>query len=722
MKKKIIKLFFILFIGLTLCFLLFLALDYAYPLDTNTLKKEQSRLLYDVNKKLIAIRPSSDGIWRLPSQDIPQTLKDAVLLFEDRYFYYHFGINPLSIIRSFFYNLTHKNRIGASTITMQVARMMSPKKRTYKNKIKEIFNALQLEWHFSKDEILQFYFTLAPYGGNIEGVATGANFYFNKNLDELSIAQIALLSTIPKNPNKNRLDKKSNINESKNRVIKLLLEANLINQSQFDRAKKEPFKNIRFNSIYLAPHYSNLAFKNGLTNTDLNLDLQKILEQNLNIVSNQVASKNAKNAAGIIIDNNKMSVVAYVGSHNLKAKDGQNDGVMMSRNVGSTLKPFIYSLALDNGLITPKMQLIDTEIFINEYVPQNYNYEFLGTVSASQALALSLNIPAITLNSNLKQNSLYEMLFDLNLVNKSKEFYGDSITLGSAEMSLFSLAHLYTIYANEGILKPILLAGKIYGKEKKIISKEAAFLTTKMLSEANRSYLGNFWQYAKDTPQIAFKTGTSYGSRDIYAIGVNKDYVVAVWFGNFNGEKTQNLSGLKDAVMTIFNIFKILAQKQNLSFFEKPNNIKEKLVCLDAFNFNECKNLQKDSVIDGKNIVDRCDILRAEELNFMLKNKLINQEDIKQSPCLKRLKSTKPLIAKPFEGQVIISNEKQSKIMIKCYPYVGDEFFYKIDNNEFQKAKVDDDVVLWLKSGEHKISCLDENSNLSEIKITIKEF
>ena len=661
-----------------LCFVAFLALDYAYPLDTKALKRENSLILFDKNGQIIALRPSSDEIWRFEAKDVPQTLKDSVILFEDKFFYYHIGVNPFAMIRAAAHNLTHSNRIGASTITMQVARMMKRDERTYANKFKEIFTALQLEWHYSKDEILDFYFNLAPYGGNIEGAAAAARFYFGKDLSELSIAECALLSTIPKNPNANRLDKKSNINALKNRAIKLLYKAGTIDQSAFTRAQREPFKNKRYDAVYKARHYAAQALKNGVTHSNLDLNLQILLENAIKNTAASLKSKDANNAAGIIIDNKNMSVAAYVGSHDWRAAQGQNDGVTMSR--------------------------------------------FFGIISATEALALSLNIPAVSLNTKLGENSLYELLSRVHLVSRPKEFYADSIALGSAEMSLLSLAHLYTIYANGGELKPLEVAGKTLPGYGRLISPQSAYLTSKMLSSASRSYLGVAWQYAENTPQIAFKTGTSYGSRDIYTIGVNSDYTVAVWFGNFNGKKTQNLSGFSDASRTVFDVFKLLAQKQKLSFMSAPGGIESKKTCLDAFKFKECKDEEDDWLIEGVELKDVCESIRSEEVGFLLKNGAITQADIKDSPCYYKFKSYKPLVAMPTNNQILLSDENLTKVMLKCYAYIGDEIYLKIDENEWEKVKNASENTLNLTQGKHKLGCLDENSNLNEINIEIRRF
>ena len=705
-----------------ICFVAFLVLDYAYPLDTKALKRENSFILFDKNGRIVALRPSSDEIWRFEAKDVPQTLKDSVILFEDKFFYYHIGVNPFAMIRAAAHNLTHSNRIGASTITMQVARMMKRDERTYANKFKEIFTALQLEWHYSKDEILDFYFNLAPYGGNIEGAAAAARFYFGKDLSELSIAECALLSTIPKNPNANRLDKKSNINALKNRAIKLLYKAGVIDQSAFTRAQREPFKNKRYDAVYKARHYAAQALKNGVTHSNLDLNLQILLENAIKNTAASLKSKDANNAAGIIIDNKNMSVAAYVGSHDWRTAQGQNDGVTMSRNVGSTLKPFIFSLGLDEGFITPKSQMIDTEIFLGEYAPKNYDSRFFGIISATEALALSLNIPAVSLNNKLGENSLYELLSRVHLVSRPKEFYADSIALGSVETSLLSLAHLYTIYANGGELKPLEVAGKTLPGYERLISPQSAYLTSKMLSSASRSYLGVAWQYAENTPQIAFKTGTSYGSRDIYTIGVNSDYTVAVWFGNFNGKKTQNLSGFSDASRAVFDVFKLLAQKQKLSFMSAPSGIESKKTCLDAFKFKECKDEEDDWLIEGVELKDVCESIRSEEVGFLLKNGAITQADIKDSPCYYKFKSYKPLVAIPTNNQILLSDENLTKVMLKCYAYIGDEIYLKIDENEWEKVKNTSENTLNLTQGKHKLGCLDENSNLNEINIEIRRF
>ena len=721
MKKfKFLK-FLALFLALMVA--IFLILDQIYPLNLDALKKDEAKILLDKNGEIINMKLSSDGIWRFHEQSFPNSLKQCVILFEDRYFYYHFGVNFASIFRAFFHNLRSDNRIGASTITMQVARMLEPSDRSYKNKIREIFRAFQLELHFSKDEILNLYLNLAPYGGNIEGAKAASFFYFGKELNELSYAQAALLSTIPKNPNKNRLDRVSNINALKNRVIKMLYKANLIDLSAFKRAQAEPFKNVRIRAVVNASDYANVAFKNQISKANLDLNLQKDMLKILKDAMFSLKAKNANNAAAVVIDNKKMSVVAFIGSHDERARDGKNSALNMKRNTGSTLKPFIYSLALDSGLITPSSQLIDTQIYLNEYVPKNFSNDFLGLVSAKDALNFSLNIPVINLDLKLKDNSLYELLEKVNLVDENKEFYGSSIVLGSAEMSLIDLAHLYTIYANGGVYRPLEFAGKNYKNEDKnitLISPQSAYLTAKMMSEASRSYLKNAWQYAQNTPKIAFKTGTSANSRDLYAIGVDEDYTIAVWVGNFNAEKTDKLTGLNDVSKIVFDMFKITAQRQNLEFMSEPEGIEKVPTCLDAFSYETCKKTALDDRIVGVKLQDKCESLRGEELEFLIKNGFLDKDEVKNSPCAEVFKDKKPVFAYPYDGEEIVTDENVTQIMLKCYAFLGDEIYLKVDDLNFSKIENASEKRLDLTLGEHTLKCLDQNSNQSEITIKLR--
>lgn len=716
MKKLFICFSFVVFLFMVV----FFVLNFIFPFDKTELFLKESYILYDKDKNIIAQRVNDSGFWFYKTAEIPPLVKKSVVNFEDRFFYYHFGINPFSMIRAFFHNLTHTNKIGASTITMQIARMIEPKKRSYKNKIIEIFRAFQLELNYTKDEILSLYLNLAPYGGNIMGIKAASYFYFNKNLDELTISQIALLSTIPKNPNQNRLDKNRNLNALKNRVLKTLLNDKIISKSAYKRALKEKFSPKRFDAKNSAYHYSNLAFKNGLKYTNFDLKLQNFIEMKASNLLQSLKENEINNASILVIDNDKMEVSAYIASHDLAAQNGFNDGILAKRNVGSTLKPFIYALAFDAGLITPKQRLIDSEIYLNDYNPANFYKDYLGVISADLALNFSINTTAVFLNDKLGSNSLYEMLLKANLIKNEKNFYGSSIALGSASLSLLDLTHLYTAFANGGILKPLKFAGFTINTDEILFSKQSAFLVSDILSNTSRSYLNSVWQNTQNMPKIAFKTGTSANGIDLLTIGFNKNYTIGIWFGNFDAKPTKNMSAARSSAKLLFEIYNFLNKRENLEFLKAPNGIKKEKRCVDEFKFKECKIYADDFVIQGVKLRDICEILTNEQLNHLLLNQVISDDDIKNSPCINQFKNKPPLIANPYNNAVIMG--KISKINVKCISFLSGDVFIKIDDGEYKKVDSASDNFIELHQGKHIVYCLDENANLSTSNIEIKEF
>lgn len=693
-------------------FTLFLIFDFAFPLNLGSKLTDESKIIYAQNGEILNMSLNKNGIWfiKANNKEIPKRVKQSVIFFEDRYYNYHFGVNFFSVLRAAFHNLTHKNRIGASSISMQVARMLNPKERSYKNKIIEIFNAFQLEFHYSKDEILQMYLNLAPYGGNLQGIKTASLFYFGKNLDDLTNAQIALLCVIPKNPNKNRLDKISNISKLKNSLITKLYEAEILTKSEFLRAKKENFKNKRLSAPNFAPNFAQIAFKNGISHTNLNLKFQKKLEQLLKFEIEKLSSKNVKNAAAVLIDNKKMQVVAYVASHDLKAKNGQNDGVKSIKNVGSTLKPFIYAKALEKGLITPKSKLVDTQLYYKNYTPKNYFDDFVGIVRAKDALTYSLNIPALKLNSILGEDSLYFMLKRADLTEYDEEFYGNGIALGGISLSLLDLTHLYTIFANGGKLLPLEIAGEKIDKNISILTPQSTYLTYLMLEQTPRNYLNSVWKNTKNKPHIMFKTGTSADSKDLYTIGVSKDFTLGVWLGNFDGSKTDDLSGGISAAEVVLNMFEYLDKISPQKQIEKPNGIFEEKVCCDAYINESCNDFQNDFVITKFH--RDCDFYRPEELFFMFKNGYLNQNDIKNTPCFNEFSSIRPVLNE-IDGKNYKTDKKLLRLKISCTAVFGDEVFISIDDEKYISFPNGKDIFYSFKKGAHTIKCLDIYSNLS---------
>ncbi|MDA3076541.1 transglycosylase domain-containing protein [Campylobacter sp. JMF_04 NA10] len=788
---------------------LFLILDFLFPLNLAGLNKEKSLVLYSSEGEILNMQISSDEIWRFyaSSDEIPQRLKQSVVHFEDRYFYYHFGVNPFSIARAFTHNIsqnfTHKNaniaRVGASTITMQVARMMNPKERSYKNKFIEIFNAFQLEFHYTKDEILTMYFNLAPYGGNIEGVASASYFYFGKSLGELSNAQIALLAVVPKNPNKNRLDRANlDLNSLKNRLISSLYKAGILSLSEFERASSEKFTPTRHPAPNFAPHYAMRAFKNAknlgvvgragaseavgarmgetasktagvaegvsetatetkrarttsvgassvgassvgassvgasqsahsaqndanLIHSNLNKTYQITLENFLKSRINDLAKFGVKNGSAILIDNEKMAVVAYAGSHDFGGFLGQNDGIVWAKNVGSTLKPFIYARALEEGLITPRRELIDAPISFKNYSPRNYNLGFMGVVSANEALGYSLNIPALKLLLSLGDDGLYELLLRANLAPYSKEHYGLGLGLGGISINLLNLTHLYSVFANSGELKPLELAGAKVGQSAQILSPQSAYIITQMLKNAPRSYLGSVWQNTKNMPALMFKTGTSADGRDLYTIGVTPKFSLGVWFGNFNGEKTSDISGGLSAARVVFDMFSYLSNTGAINAeFARPSGVSEKEICVDFFVEKECKKMVRDLVIESVTLRDECEFYRPSELFYLLQNGIIDANTTKNGRCKDKFAQISPALS-DIDGKIYeVGDSGEINLSASCTAVFGDEIFISVNNSPYEVKKNGENFMLNLSPGEYELSCLDENANFSVAKFRVK--
>ncbi len=723
-KQKRTKLVYFLSLCLFL-FAVFLALDFLYPLDTAKLYRLQSKKVFASDGKVLRMALSDDGFWRYdtPSKEISPLLKQSVIAFEDRWFYYHFGINPFAVTRAFFHNLFSKKTIGASTITMQVARMMKRKKRSYKNKLVEMFNALQLEWHYSKDEILSFYLNLAPYGGNIEGVGAASYFYFKTSPQNLSIAQIALLTTIPKNPNINRPDMQKDLKKKRHRVLSLLYQKKLISKSSSLRAGIEPLPKKRHRSAFYAPHFSNLALAHQASKTALDFDKQLFLQQILKRASKQLQASHANNASAVLIDNSSMEVIAYVGSEDFNSPLGQNDGVRAIRSPGSTLKPFVYALALDEGYISPRQDIFDLPLYLGFYQPENFNKRFAGKISASEALQRSLNIPAIELNTWLGRNSLYELLkkSKLSSLRHEKSYYGHSLVLGGFGISLLDLTHLYTIFANDGRLKPLKLAGKLIDKNISLISEQSAYLVSEILSDGFRPYLSQFWESTADLPRIGFKTGTSADFKDLYTVGFSKDYTLGVWIGNFDGSKTDSLTGLNTSSKIVFDTFSYLDKAKKLTWLKKPKNIIKTKLCLDTIKAKKCAHFGEDELIKGIPKKTSCKALRGEVFLYLKRTKEINSiEDFSSHICYDKWKNKKPLFVSPYDGAELVL-DKTKKIMLKCYSYNDDEIVYYELNGKIIQAHSGEGVFISLQNGAYSLKCLDSSSRASVNKIVIKD-
>lgn len=740
--KKLMKSVKIILAMIVSLFMLFLLLNTLYPLDTKRLYKPQSTLIYDRNSHLMRIHLSEDGFLRIPikSAEVTDDIKKTLLNYEDRYFYKHFGINPLSIGRALWFNLHNKRVIGASTITMQLARMMHHQPRTLKNKFIELFMALQLEYNYSKETILTLYLNNAPYGGNIEGFASASFVYFGLPVSSLSVAQIAYLISVPKNPNLNSPKHKKRVEILKKKVLSRLYENAVISKELYTRAKAELLVPKRRDLPNFAPHLSAKLKGGGKITTTIDLELQERVQKLIKKRVNILEPLRIHNGAALVIDNKSMQILAYVGSQDFidKHHAGQVDGVNALFSPGSTLKPFVYAKALEKGLITPLKKLYDVPLYIAGYKPLNYSERFLGEITAKEALQFSLNIPAVELDRLLEEDSLFSLLKDTEIksIDHSKEYYGSALTLGGCGIRLLDLAQLFATLANGGVYqKASYLLEKKEEKPKRILSVEASYLISQILVDSPRDTFSSSWEYMKEIPMVAFKTGTSAHAKDLLSIGYTPEYTVAVWYGNFDGKKSEKreggedtkgkrMTGLEAASPTLQSIFKLLQSKE---WFEKPKGIITKRICQDAIQIGECKSYVEDEVIQGIDTIVPCTLLRAEVLAKMIDQRIISSMDeLNTHECYETWKSYKPLISNPVDKQKYTQNrllpQHLKKMALQCYSFENNNtIHWLIDDEQPLVSKSGNTHYRYFTPGTHHIRCLDQGAKMRSVEVEMEE-
>ncbi len=507
-----------------------------------------STAVYDRDGTLLHLTLSEDEAYRLPVgfADISPEAVSAALRYEDRFFYEHPGVNPFSLVRAAFATWTGPRSIGASTITMQVARRLQGlETRTIRGKIEQILWALRYDAHYSKEEILAAYFSLAPYGGNVEGIEAASLRYFGKRARQLGTAESIALSVVPQNPVKRLPGSGEAFEKARQRAGEAALAGGFVSE-RLAPAVRGPLQIRPLSALpFEAPHFTRLVEKNAAVPrlyTTLSLPLQHALEGLLRDTAARLSDYGITNGALTVVDTRTMDVLAHVGSADFfsDAIEGEVDGVTALRSPGSTLKPFIYGMALDQGLIHSRSILIDSPKNFRGYAPDNSDGRFRGPLDATEALVTSRNVPAVTLAQQLRPD-LHDFLKAAGLpLAHPREHYGLSIVLGGAEVSMTSLAEMYAMLASGGILRPVkrLADEKPDRPSQALLSPEAAWIVREMLLAG-----GETVTVAGTKIPLIWKTGTSNGYRDAWTAGLAGHYAVVVWLGNFSGRPGAYLQG-----------------------------------------------------------------------------------------------------------------------------------------------------------------------------------
>lgn len=567
-----------------LCILAFLVTGYIFCLPRHLFHVPYSTVVTDRNEELLGARIASDGQWRFPPRNTtPEKIKECLITFEDKHFYHHWGVNPFAIGRAFYQNVKNKRIVsGGSTLTMQTIRLARNESRTFREKLIEMIWATRLEFRASKEEILSMYISHAPFGGNVVGLDAAAWRYFGHSADDLSWAESAMLAVLPNAPAMIHLSKgRKTLLDKRNRLLKQLLEKKTIDSSTYELAISEPLPDEPHALPQIAPYLVSRFYqeRNGeYSRSTINKGIQTQVEDLAERWSNEFGRSDIRNLAILVIDIPSNQVVAYCGNVHFDRKQGGNqvDVIQAPRSTGSILKPFLYYTMLQEGSLLPDMLLPDVPVNINGFTPQNFSMQFEGAVPASEALARSLNIPAVTMLQRYGVPKFHSFLQQIGLktINRSSSHYGLSLILGGAEATLWDVTNAYAMMGRSLLQLPqtscsLLLPTSRITESTDPFQPGAVWQTFDALKEVNRPEEID-WKSIPSMQTIAWKTGTSYGFRDAWAVGVTPRYAVGVWVGNATGEGKPGLVGAQTAGPVLFDIFNLLPSS---SWFTRPAGI-----------------------------------------------------------------------------------------------------------------------------------------------------
>ncbi|MBT8245115.1 MAG: penicillin-binding protein 1C [Winogradskyella sp.] len=764
---------------------LILLVAYYFCLPKELFKDPTATVITSDSNQLLGALIADDGQWRFPETDsIPIKFRTCILQFEDDYFYEHPGFNPISIFKALIQNISSGEvERGGSTITQQVIRLSRKgQKRTYSEKLKELVLATRLELRLSKEEILNLYVSHAPFGGNVVGVDAAAWRYFNRNTSDLSWAESATLAVLPNAPsliypgkNQERLFKK------RNRLLKKLFDNGTIDALTYNLSIAEGLPQKPYPLPQIAPHLLQKIAKTEKGNritTTLDFKLQGQANTVVEQYYNQLKQNEIHNISILVLDVKSRKVLTYIGNSPTDKEHQKNvDIIDKPRSTGSILKPFLYASMLDAGDILPNTLVADIPTQFGSYQPENFNKEYDGAVPADLALSRSLNVPAVRMLQDFGLDRFYQYLKQLELkdVKFNANHYGLSLILGGAESNLWDLCKSYAAmastlnhfnenssqyYSNE-FCEPTFTNSKInFGKlsqEKTVFDAASTYLTFESMKQVNRPEEDDSWEYYDSSQEIAWKTGTSFGFRDAWAIGTTKKYVVGVWVGNADGEGRPGLVGVQAAAPILFDIFDLLPKS---TWFAKPYDemIKVDICKKSGFRASSiCDDISTQFIQLSGQKTQPCPyhkLIHLDDLEqFQVNSSCDNISNIKlkswfQLPPLQAFyyKSKNPFYKElpPFRSDctetasikmAFIYPSQQSTIFLPkdfdsntnelilkvAHSKPELELYWSIDQTYVGSTKDIHDMAILPKPGEHVITVVDELGNELKHKIIISE-
>ncbi|MFC2062122.1 penicillin-binding protein 1C [Elusimicrobiota bacterium] len=742
-----------------------------------------SRAIYDRNGQLLRLTLSDDEKYRLwlPLHEYPESIIKSALIKEDKYFFLHPGVNPVSLVRAVINTYLKDNQMGASTITMQLARLRyGIKTRTIPGKLLQILKAFQLELKYSKKDILEAYLNLTPYGSNIEGMATASLIYFNKSVLELNLLETMTLVVVPQKPSRIIFNDngKIGLDEDLVRVRNMLygewitkypdkLEDKAILESplHIQGPRQLPFE---------APHFTDAIIQEDIMETSqiyttLNTALQEILERKIKNYIETQKIKGINNATAVLINYNSMEVVAAVGSAEYFNPfiQGQVNGYKAKRSPGSTLKPFVYALGFDKGIIHPQSMLKDAPVSYGGFNPENFDGDFKGPITMRDALIHSRNVPAVNVAAKLDKDQFYDFLKSADIeLPFSPAYYGMAPVLGGIEVTMEDLLKLYAMLANGGLHRNIKSRSDIYdNNEKQLLSKEACYLILDILKEANPPDQSYSKSWLQNPLPVHWKTGTSYAYRDAWTVGIFGQYVLAVWVGNFQGDGNPAFIGIKAAAPLFFSIVDGLRPYSNVRRVGPFNNVNIKKVDVCSISGDmpnpHCPHKIKTLYIPGISPIKKCDIHRL-VLVSKRTGKIVSMDSIEEakaevyefwpSDLLKIFKQAgiprylppidievnnentyislygnPPEIASPISE--VVYNIRLNNINEENIPFMAEadadvqDIFWFVDSEYIAKSRKGETVFWKPKLGNYIVRAVDEKgrSDVCSIKVSLVE-
>jgi penicillin-binding protein 1C len=745
----------------------FLLADAIFPLPA---PKPYSLVVHDRHGAFIQAYRASDGIWRLHTSpnDIPLRLKKILLAKEDRWFYYHPGINPFAVVRAVAQNiLAGKRMSGASTITMQIARMLEPKRRTYGGKFVEMFRAMQLEWRYSKDELLSIYLSTVPLGGNLEGLRSASLFYYQTPLERLSIARLIDLILIPNDPNNLRPDRcGDSLFASRTHHAVTWLGMGYLAREDSLAIWTTPAGALRGSLPQEAPQFAariqELRPQEADVTSSLDLDVQHsvtaLLAQHLRMWKRV----GVNNGAVLVIDNATGEIRAYAGTGDYfdVPSGGQVDAVRALRSPGSTLKPLLYAMEMEKGTLTPRTMLLDTPYDAEGFYAENYDGTYSGPVYADEALQRSLNVPMVRLLKKSGLTAFTSFLAGLGYASLAEQRprLGLSMILGGCGVTLEEMTTAYAAFPAGGIYRPLRYRADVpvdTTQVRRIFSPGTAFMVTEILAGLERPDLPNNFESAMSLPKVAFKTGTSYGRRDAWCMGFSSEFTIGVWIGNVSNRGNAELVGSKSAAPLLVDLFTSLSRSPNKEILSQPRDVRLRSVCalsglppsprcsrvIDDFcssttlQSREC-DLCREVLLSPDRRTSYCSsclsnhphvsvtmVQYPPELLHMWSRQGIHRSVVPphNPECTQIVAGEGPKIISPGDRMTYYLDPRSGGLPFQAGSSVDvREHRWYLDKTFLGSRKPGDKLFVNVQVGEHTIACLDDRGRISSVHVTVK--